>query len=306
MSLTPRYACHALLPVLLWGCRATENQAIRAAELPGPFPVAMNPDGTGRPPAASTPGRNALATEDSALVLPPLAQSEDEWEFMLTPYAWLLGLNGSATIKGQESIIDQSFSDIIDAANIVLEGRLEARKKSWTAMFDITYAQLEDDAELGSIDIDATTDMALVFAGAMYRFLDEQPVEGKGGLKVDGFFGISYTSLKVDLDVSGPPPDVDEKEDWVDPIVGLRSHWNFSEKWGATLESLIGGFDMFDGSDLVTMNTALMTRHFGPGKVLFFGWRTLGIDYDNDKSGSDKFDLNVTMNGPIVGFGFSF
>ncbi len=306
MSPTPRYACHALIPVLLWGCRATENQAVRAAELPGPPPVAMNPDGTGRPPAASSPARIALATEDSALVLPPLAQSEDEWEFSLTPYAWLLSMDGSANVKGQDSIIDESFSDILDNLNVIVEGRFEARKGRWTAALDLTYAQIEDDSQAGGIDIDATTDMALVFAGALYRFIDQEPVDGSGGLKVDGLFGIAYTSIKVDLDLSGGLPGIDEKKDWVDPYVGLRTSFHFSEKWGASLESLVGGFDLFDGSDLVTMNTALMTRHFGPSKTLFFGWRTLGIDYDNDKSGSDKFKINIHMNGPIVGFGFSF
>jgi hypothetical protein len=309
MSVSLRSLCLVLLPALLLGCRATENQAIRTGESPVPPPVAVNPDDAGRAPAASSPARSVLETEDLALTLPPLAQSDDEWTIQVTPYVWMLGMDGSATINGQESIVDESFSDILDTLNFIFEGRLEVHKKSWgkwRAMLDVTYAELEDDAEAGDINIDATTDMGLAFTGGLYRFLDEAPVDGRGGLKVDGLVGVAYTSMKVDLDLSGGLPSVDEKQDWVDPILGLRSQFQFSEKWGAMLESVIGGFEVFDGSDLVTMNTALMSRSFGPNKRLFFGWRTLGIDYDNDKGGSDKFALNIHMNGPLVGFLFSF
>lgn len=305
MSLSIRTLCHSLVPVLLWSCQSTENRSIRASELPAPPSATVQPSDDGRVPAATAPAPVDLASRDMENVLPPTVQAEDEWEFVFTPYAWLLSVDGSANIKGQESIVDESFSDIWDTLNLVVEGKFEARKGPWAAIVDFTYAEMEVDAELGSIDIETQTDMTLVFGGAMYRFIDQPRVAEQGGLTVDGFFGIAYTSLDVDLEVSGGP-DASGGESWVDPMIGLRSHWYFSEKWGASLESLIGGFDLFDGSDLVTMNTAVMSRHYGPYKTLFFGWRTLDIDYDNDESGSDEFAMNVNINGPIIGFGFRF
>ena len=62
--------------------------------------------------------------------------------------------------------------------------------------------------------------------------------DGTGGLKVDGIFGVGYTSVdgEIDFDVL---PDVDGDESWFDPLVGMRSTWGFSEKWVGSLEALI-------------------------------------------------------------------
>ena len=45
----------------------------------------------------------------------------------------------------------------------------------------------------------------------------------------------------------------------------------------------------------------LMRRNFGASKSLYFGWRSLGIDYDDS-----DFEMNVDIYGPIIGFRFSF
>ena len=45
--------------------------------------------------------------------------------------------------------------------------------------------------------------------------------------------------------------------------------------WEASLETIIGGFEVFDGSDLITMSTVMIGRRVGESSRFFFGWRPL-------------------------------
>ena len=67
--------------------------------------------------------------------------SDDEWRFVITPYAWLLSVDGTANVKGLESTLDEDFDDILDQLNLVLEGRFEAWKGDWGFLADITYSE---------------------------------------------------------------------------------------------------------------------------------------------------------------------
>ena len=206
---------------------------------------------------------------------------------------------------GQESTIDEDFGDILDQLNFVVEGRFEAWKGDWGFLADITYAELENDIEEGPLKGETTTELTLAFVGAQHRFVEQEYADAPGGVTVDGLAGIAYTLIDGELDFD-TGASFDGDEDWVDPIVGLRTNVAFTEKWGASLETIIGGFELFDGSDLITMSTVLIDRNVGESSRFYFGWRTLDIDYENDEDGSDQFDMNININGPIIGYEWSF
>lgn len=296
--------------VLAGSCKSVQTQSIHAGEAPLLASNVESAEASVSPESDpnSDPAYDIAPMEFSSEMLAGASPSgfsaapqDGERTWHITPYVWFLSIDGTSEINGQGAIIDESFSDIWDQLNFVIEGRVETWKGKNGLFLDFTYAELENDAEAGPVEIDVETDMAIVFAGGGYRLMDQDVTEnGQGGLKVDALYGVAYTGMDMELDLT-PGGGVDGDEGWFDPIIGLRSRWSFTPNWGASLESIIGGFGAFDGADLVTMNTMLMRRDFGGGKALYFGWRTLDIDYDDS-----NFELNVNINGPIVGFNWSF
>jgi len=49
----------------------------------------------------------------------------------------------------------------------------------------------------------------------------------KGAHAIDGLGGLRYTSMDVEFDLPGQPPDADGRKDRVDCFIGLRSKWRF-------------------------------------------------------------------------------
>ena len=234
----------------------------------------------------------------------PMAYAEESgsnknWEFALAPmYLWALSIEGDQTIKGNDVDLDVSFSDIWNNLNGALIFHFEGlHKQRWGFLTDLNYIVLnpEESTPAGDIKIDFT-EILLELAG-FYRF-----TEGAHG--IDGLGGVRYTSMDVDVDFPvTPPPDVDEREDWVDPFIGLRWHWMFSEKWTTRLRGDIGGFGV--GSDL-TWNLVGMVD-FKPWKhvSLFGGYRALYQDYSTG-SGNSEFAFDATMHGPLLGLNITW
>jgi hypothetical protein len=217
------------------------------------------------------------------------SNSNSDWEFNLAPmYLWAVSIDGDQTVKGTKVDLDISFSDIFDDLNGALTFHFEGlHKQRWGFFSDLNYIVLEMDD--GPVDIDFT-EILFELAG-FYRFTD-------GAHAIDGFGGLRYSSMDVDLDLPAPLPNVDQGKDWVDPYLGLRWHWSFAEKWGTDLRGDIGGFGI--GSD-ITWNLVGMVK-FKPWKHvgLFGGYRALYQDYSTG-SGDNKFEFDATMHGPLLG-----
>ncbi len=217
------------------------------------------------------------------------SNSNSDWEFNLAPmYLWAVSIDGDQTVHGVDVDLDVPFSDIFDNLNGALTFHFEGlHKKRWGFLSDLNYILLEMDD--GPVDIDFT-EIMFELAG-FYRITE-------GDHAIDGLGGLRYSSMEVDLDLPGPLPDVDQRKDWVDPYLGLRWRWRFAEKWGSRLRGDIGGFGI--GSDL-TWNLAGLVdfkpwEHVG----LFGGYRALYQDYSTG-NGSNKFEFDATMHGPVLG-----
>ena len=259
------------------------------------LPVALQP--------AREPGTTAVAqTQTPADAEANKSTDDDEWRFVIAPYGWALSVDGNATIRGNLTEVDQGFDDILDQLSFVVEVRTEAWKGRWGTVLDLTYSRLEADAQVGPISVESESELGLVLIGAMHRFVDQEVnADGSGGIKVDGIFGVAYTTMDTELDFP-TAPGISGNEDWFDPVFGLRTNWNFSENWAGQLESVIGGFELFNGADLFTMFTVLIGREFGEDKRFYFGWRSLDLDYDKGST----FELDLRLSGPIVGLAWTF
>ncbi len=130
----------------------------------------------------------------------------------------------------------------------------------------------------------------LAEAAAFYR-LKEQ------GVTIDGFGGLRYSSMYIELGLPNAK-DIDQRKDWLDPFLGLRWGWNFSERWRGRLRGDVGGFGI--GSQIAY--NAVGVVDFKPWKhvSLFGGYRVLFQKYSTGNRGN-RFKYDGYMHGPLLG-----
>ena len=254
---------------------------------------------------------NTLVLSAGPQVMADEPVSED-WQFQIAPYAWALAADGDVTVKGQKSDVNLSFKDIYEELNyaVMLEG--EVRKGRVGVMANVLYANLGDEEKVGPIKIDPDVNLFWGSFAGFYRLgpwdLDSEAGDDGPQLIVDPYVGVRYTYLDVDLDISnGFNRNVSKDEDWFEPIVGLRTLWQLSPRWGLTAAGDIGGFGV--GSDFAWQALGLASYRFdlfGDSDAKFAaGYRALHQDYSNG-SGANKFEWDVTLHGPIFALAIQF
>ena len=75
---------------------------------------------------------------------------------------------------------------------------------------------------------------------------------------------------------------------------------DLTEKLAFRVRGDIGGFDIGSGSDLTWNVLGGFGYSLSERTTLWLGYRILDVDYD-DGSGSDLFEYDIDMSGPIAG-----
>jgi len=229
------------------------------------------------------------------LVCAPV-QAADEWQVDFAPYyAWILGLDGSLTVRGNDADVDLSFDDIVDNLDFLFTTHVEARKSGWGFGFEPNYFELgtRDDTPAGTLR--TKTKIWLVEGFGTRRW-------GASDRYTDFLFGLRYVSLDQGIT---PPirPEVEGKQDWVDPFLGVRFGGEISKSWWASFRADIGGFSV--GSDFAWQAALMFGWRFNHRASLVLGYRHLDMDYE-DGQGEDLFRFDAYMTGPILGFNLHF
>ncbi len=173
----------------------------------------------------------------------------------------------------------------------------------------ILSLKLSADGDAGPFEADVEVEMTLVEFGALYRIL-ERPIgaESARTFSLDLLGGARYADLEVELDIEGPlgfDPSTGGSKDWIDPIVGGIIHVDLTEKIAFRVRGDIGGFGIGDSSDFAWNVLAGFGYSLSERTTLRFGYRILDVDYD-DGSGSDLFEYDISMSGPIAGVSIHF
>jgi hypothetical protein len=246
--------------------------------------------------------------------------AENGWEFTVVPYLWAVSMSGNVTVRGLKADVDVSFNDIWDELNFAFMLAYEARKDRWGWWGNTIYADLGDsdvDGPDGLTEIDPTVKAFWQELGGFYRLGTWDLADGSNkktpSVIVDTFLGARYTYLdtKIDFKFEGPlrnsSNDVDEDKSWLEPLVGVRTIWDFHERWALSLAGNIGGVAF--GSDFAWSASGLIGYQFnlfGENNArVIAGYRALSQDY-TDGSGDDKFEWDVTLHGPILGLAIRF
>jgi hypothetical protein len=255
-----------------------------------------------------------LAGMSFALIASPgsgqeqIAQGSAGWSFAVAPYLWAAGMDGEAGARDRQADVDVSFSEVRENLNFGVMMLAEARNDRYGVFFAPLFVRLGDDVGAGPFDLDVTSDIAVVGAGAFYRIAEWTlgPADGSSRkVWIEPLAGARYTYVRAELNIDGPfglNPDLDEHQDWVDPIVGASAGIELSKRWVLLVEGDIGGFGI--GSDFTWNALGLIsyrTSLSGIPMQISAGYRALSWDYDDN-----DFEWDVTMHGPVLGMSFRF
>lgn len=227
------------------------------------------------------------------------AQGSDDSYFRVTPYLWMLSMDGTTAVLGNDADVDKSFSDILDVLNIALSVNMEWKTQgNWFFVLDPMWADLEADFAAPSppapLPITGKIEIELIIADAMvgYYFNDIFGV----------YAGVRYYDQDIKIVPDGAAPSISLGDDWTDFPLGVRANGKIGDKW-----SLLGEADVAVGgdSDSAFYVQAIFTRHFGENKGLNLGWRYYDVDYESG-SGLTRFKWDVAHSGPVVGFSWRF
>lgn len=250
---------------------------------------------------------------ESSNIVNQKALVTDEWQFIITPYAWFAGMSGDITTRGQSIEVDTSFFDIFDQLDFAFQIHAEAMKNRYFFFLDETYVKLSIDQDItpnfplpigGSLDVGVKTNM-LDF-GAGYRITASNP---QVPVYLDLYGGGRWWILDIDQEIrfnNLPNQSIDQNKQWVDLIVGARIIAQLTDNLIAVVKSDIGGFNIGSSSKFTWNIVANLGYETGwHGVMPLIGWRSLYVDYD-EGSGSEFFEFKGWMNGIQTGLGIRF
>ena len=66
------------------------------------------------------------------------------WTYLVTPYGWLISLNGTQTVRGRSVKVDASFIDIVEESDtlVALMGDFEARNGPFALLADVVWTKI--------------------------------------------------------------------------------------------------------------------------------------------------------------------
>jgi len=229
---------------------------------------------------------------------------DDEWEVIVAPYVWTVGMSGDVTIEGTEASADVDFEDILDNLDVAGRLRLEVRRGRVGFFVDPTYVNLSTDGNVGPVGVGIDTECMFVEFGGYYRVgigpIEEFEVEVA---TVDLLVGGRYWDIESKIDFPASP-DAQGGEEWIDPIVGVRFvAADPMAGLSILVEGDIGGFGA--GSDLTWNVTTLLGWRFMERATVWLGYRVLDVDYD-EGSGASRFEFDAVMSGPLAGCALRF
>ncbi len=233
--------------------------------------------------------------------LPPLAAPgaapEEGWGFLVKPYLFASGLDGTVSSGSSVNDIEADFDDLLDVLDVGAMVSFEASPPGsrWKLLVDLIIVQLEDGGTVSgpaASSADVTVDQFIGELSAAYELRPEGRLEILGGVR--------YWSLGVDIDAAlpGGPQSADTSVGWLDPLIGLRSRTKLGERFDLMLRADLGGFGA--GSDFAYNLWAECGWSFSKSCQLVLGYRYLDVNYDDD------ITYDVAQSGPTLGLAIGF
>jgi hypothetical protein len=256
--------------------------------------------------------------------LPTRAQDEDpgtekqkrhvaeEWSVVVSPYAWLSGVRGTAVSSDKEVDVDIAFSDILDVTEAGFMLYTEARWRKLFFGFDATWAELALESEGQIVDVAVGVDQAIYDVRIGYQvanplFGREVPEGELNPARTDLFIGARYFSTVPTLSIGLPGQEISftDKDSRWDPFVGIRTGRAISRSWGFGFRGDIGGFGLGSAAEFTWQASFLF--EYQTSKLVSFsgGYRLLAYDTVTG-TGEERNGSDFLQHGPLIGAAFKF
>jgi len=177
----------------------------------------------------------------------------------------------------------------------------EARKGRYGLVTDIVYSdiEMEDPTPYGVLysSVVSQTKSWIVSVAGLYRLVERQ------SRFLDVFGGFRYWSVDSELTLKAgalPERSVSNKEDWFDPLIGLKGFTPIgASKFFASGAFAMGGFGV--GSDFMWDALINFGYQWTEGFATTIGYRYLDVDYENK-----DFLYDVAQDGLTLGLSWRF
>lgn len=234
----------------------------------------------------------------AATSLSTQAADGDGWEWMVAPYGWAASIGvdlrtGEPPAGG--TVVDLDFDNIIDKIDGAFQVHVEGRGDHFGMFADFTYLGLADDRSHPRFRTESDLDTRLFELAAVWS----PGMERGSGIEL--FAGLRYidVDLAVRLDPENPNFDttsLDVGRSYSDLMLGIRYAWPLSDRWGLMLR----GDSSFGDTDGTWNASAVLDYRMKHGAWLF-GYRYLSAELESNDN-----RLDITMSGPMVGYGVTF
>lgn len=230
--------------------------------------------------------------------LPTVGHAE-KWEKVITLYGWVPGMDTSIATEFGDIEANPSGSDVLSDLEMVFMGTFEAHRGRWGIVKDIIYVDLSDtqDTPFGQLFSESTTDIT---AWAVSGYVTYQFAETSAS-RYEVAVGFRYFDLDTTVSLSednSPNQSRSLNDNWFDPVVGVRGHWNLSERWSASAFADYGGFS---GSSDTWQVVATMDYKITDGLSARFGYRHMDISKTINGS-----KVDIGLSGPVIGLTYRF
>ena len=228
----------------------------------------------------------------------PQTADADKWQFQITPYLWIAGISGRAGIGNfVANDVSAGITDTSVHLNFGFMGVLDAHKGKLVVLTDLQYSNIGTDNATpgpGFSSLETKFKTFVLDPEVGYRLSENK----EKGSFVDVLGGIRYWHLRTDLNFGAgilAAREVTASRGWVDAVVGIRGKTHLSKKWFVSGKGDLGGggskftYQLFGGVGVMVSKKV----------ALIGGYRALHVNYDKN-----NFLFDMTLHGPLLGFGF--
>ncbi|MBP7370675.1 MAG: hypothetical protein KA902_04475 [Arenimonas sp.] len=231
-------------------------------------------------------------------------------DWIVAPYVWVPNISADVTnldlAVGENPANGNGNTNIMDLLVWGFMIHTEAQGENWGMLNEITYADLSQsnkrqfDFGDGTQQFNSTAenqdwivDLAVVWAPGDKAFVGFEP-----------YAGIRYLDVQMGLDLKLSNGNVtgnksfNGDDSFTDFLAGAKYTVPLSEKWALNFRGDYS-FGDTDGTWLLAANAIYATKT----GAWAFGYRYMGIDLP---IGNTKSNLDLSLYGPQVGYGFKF
>lgn len=261
---------------------------------------------TGTDPAAGAVEASAsvvppASEQDPPAILPETKADDDDLTFIVSPYLWRPVVTGDVGGTEPGAIgFEIDTGDLLDAfeSGGLIHGELRHRS-GWSVSIDYMFADLSNTSDIGVV-LDTRVDAAIFEATVQRRI-------ALGRHALDAYAGMRRWDSDVEVDVSAGPIGIEilTGDTWTDPILGARYQHAISDRWQLLVQGDVGGFGI--DSDFTWHAVAGASYAAGSRTALHIVYKRLSVSRQSPRiGGGPPVDLDLTVQGPLVGFSWRF